>query len=200
MSPSRTTRIAACPVDRPIRISCTKSDSLKSWVTGKLISKPEILAFSRLVASPLVEPLTQPDALLQAQAEIRGLRATIVEMRTALERLKEEKLQAVQQATGEAALQSGHLRETISAMRDQLETLQFEKRSAIQQAATNSFNDVQQFTMTVRNLRDEMEKMRESHARELQELRRTTRDEARHLEETIIRLREQLEAHSHGRA
>jgi hypothetical protein len=142
----------------------------------------------------LVLPETHPDALLQAQAEIRDLQAAIAEMRKALELLSTEKQQAVQQATSEAALEAAHLRETISAMRDQMETLQYQKQSALQQAAADAHNDIQQFTATIRSLRDQMEQMRESHATELQEMRRDMRDRHHLLEETIALLREQLEA------
>ena len=78
--------------------------------------EPIMLTWTRLDTLP-----AQPDALLQAQVEVRDLKAAVARMRTVLEQLQAEKHGAVQQAVADASLEIAQLKETIVALRGQIE-------------------------------------------------------------------------------
>jgi chromosome segregation ATPase len=118
-----------------------------------------------------MQPEQRDEALFRAEEENRQLRAAILEMRAALERLQSEKEQAAQTAAHEAAREVAHVRETVSALRDQLESQENEKRTALQQAAADTYNEIQTHIATIRAQRQEMENLIEAHAVQLQQLK-----------------------------
>lgn len=141
----------------------------------------------------LMLPETHHDEHLHFLEENRYLRATIAEMRAALEQVHQEKREALQNATQETAHEMTHMRNMISALREQLENLEQEKNRAVQQAAADTFNGMREYIAIIKTEREEMERLVEAHAAQIQQLRRDARDEHAVLEQTIAALREQLE-------
>ncbi|MBT5837800.1 MAG: hypothetical protein HOH80_02280, partial [Rhodospirillaceae bacterium] len=86
--------------------------------------------------------------LLEAQADVRHLRKTIIVLREELEGMRFEKDTAVQQAIQGSFDEITQLKSTATSLRDELESLGYEKDAAVQQAIQGSSDEITQIKST----------------------------------------------------
>ena len=94
--------------------------------------------------TPVDDGMGNDAELLEAQADVRHLRNTIVVLRDELEGMGFEKDTAVQQAVQGSFDEITQLKSTATSLRDELESLRFEKDAAVQQAVQQSDDEITQ--------------------------------------------------------